>query len=85
MSRFHNKWTVCWCNTRHPNGKGRQFTRYGDAIKFARKQETKPTTNYVDIAWHSGEFTFQNRATKERYTFSADGHQICELPEWLLE
>lgn len=82
--RFTNKWTVYWDNAWHPNGKGRQFSRYGDAIKFAKKQQAKPTTGRVDISWWDGPFTYTNIQTKEKYTILPDT-EISELPDWLLE
>jgi hypothetical protein len=79
-----SKWIVYWDNAWHPNGKGRQFTRYGDAIKFAKKQQAKPTTGRVDISWDGVPFTWTNRYTKEKYTI-LDSTEISALPDWLLE
>ena len=86
--RFTNKWTVYWDNAWYPNGKGRQFTRYGDAIKFAKKQEARPTTGHVDISWWDGPFTYWRKTPdgkKERFTIPESGSTLSELPDWLLE
>jgi hypothetical protein len=88
-NQFANKWIVYWDNAwTGPGGKGRLFSRYGDAIKFAKKQDAKPTTGHVDITWGNGSFTYWRKTPdgkKERFTFPDHGRPLYELPDWLLE
>lgn len=78
----NKRWLVYWDNAWHPNGKGRKFSRYGDAIKFAKKQDAKSTTRWVDISCE-GYFTWVNSKTKEEFMFADTSYRLDEIPNWL--
>mgnify|MGYP007073323965 CR=1 FL=1 len=81
-------WRVYWDNARYPNGRGKVYTRYGDAIKFAVKQRNKESTRLCEIQYEGphSEYTFTYTPTKEKFVFHNDQYiDIYELPKWLTE
>lgn len=81
-------WVVCWQRWDEEadewgETKGKQYSRYGDAIKFAQKMEDADW--WVTIDYHGARpLKYTNVKTKEEYIFWCDDMvHPHSLPDWM--
>lgn len=81
-------WHVYWDNPWIPNGSGKFYTRFGDAMNFATKKRDKQSTGLCEIKYvgPTEYCEYEHYKSKERYTFvNGIGVDYCELPDWIKE